>query len=365
MQLNIGEKIMTLRVNKNVTKERFAQFIGVDADTVGAWESGESYPPLETVVLIAGYFGVTADELLGIDRSGLEERRAQYIHRYEEAMNEGKLLLAVDTMHEALTHFPEDYSLKGMLMYALYCGCDRKNAVRFTSGEIISLGRDILENCTDDSIRIEARRLLCLHYFGDLGDAESARELAAELPDRASSREELLPQLTDGDDKLLCLQANSSFYTASLIRSIRRYADTADLDGIEKLSLYNLTLQIARLTHPDGDYCALSAELMDSCKSIAALHMAASEQDKALDALEAAANFAVTFDSMPEAVRRTSPLFSMIPSEKADAGADYLSSDKPLAQILLAELLELSVFEPLRYSEKLKAICATLEQKSE
>nr|MBQ4318111.1 helix-turn-helix transcriptional regulator [Clostridia bacterium] len=298
--IKIGEKILTLRVNKNVTIERFAHFLGVDIETVTSWEKGESYPPLETVVLLAGYFGVTADELLGVDRSNIEERIERYVSRYEEAMDAGLLPVAIDTMHEALNHFPDSFRFKGMLMYALYCSCDRKNAVRFASGEIIALGRDILENCTDDTIRCEARRILCLHYYSDLGDSDSARELAADLPDRLSSREEILPLITDGDDKLLCIRANSAFYTASLVRSIRSCAAMSDMSDTERLAMYNLSLQIARLTHPDGDYSELSGELMDSCKAIAALHMAAGESDKALDALECAANFAVAFDNMPE-----------------------------------------------------------------
>jgi hypothetical protein len=104
---------------------------------------------------------------------------------------------------------------------------------------------------------------------------------------------------------------------------------------------------------------------MDSCKAIAALHMSAGESEKALDALECAANFAVAFDNMPETVKHTSPLFADVPSMKCDADLKYLSDGETLAQKLLRELLELSCFEPLRYSEKLKAICEILGQKDE
>ncbi len=361
MQINIGNRIAALRTNKNVTPERFAAFFGVDAEVAARWESGEQYPSLEVVVAMAEYFGVTTDDLLGVEQSTIEDRVKMYTDRFEGYMSENKLLLAIDTMREALNHFPGDFKFKYMLMYALYCNCDRKGAVRFQSGEIISLGEDILASCTDDTVRVEARRLLCLHYALDLGETDRAQHLAAELPDRLSSREEVLPHIARPEERPTALQLNAEFYTYSLIHTIKEYAETADVSPMEKLGFYNLTLQLARLTHPSGDYLALSSELMDSCKSIAALHMASGESEKALDALEAAAKFAVAFDRMPRAVKHTSPLFSLIASHKEDAEV-YANSGETLCELLLREMLELSCFEPLRYSDKLREICALLEE---
>ena len=317
-----------------MTRERFAAFLGVDADKVRSWEDGEEYPPIEIIVVLSRYFGVTTDELLCVESMSLERRIEEYVRRYDSAMDSGNLLAAIDTMHEALRHFPDDYRFKGMLMYALCCNCDRKNTVMFTSGEIISLGEDILSGCTDDAIRLEARRLLCLHYCKALGETTNSIRHAAMLPGREYSREELLPFITNGDDKLCVLRENNRFYTASLVRSIREYADLC------------------------GDYHALAYELMECCKAIAALHMAMGESDKALDALEAAAGFAGDYDGMSSDTdaEHTSPLIALTTSQKPD------TSDTPAAQTLLGELLELSCFEPLRYSEKLRGICEMLEK---
>lgn len=358
MQINIGEKISALRTAKNVTRERFAAFLGVDAETVCSWEDGEAYPPIEIIVVLSRYFGVTTDELLCVESMSLERRIEEYVRRYDSAMDSGNLLAAIDTMHEALRHFPDDYRFKGMLMYALCCNCDRKNTVMFTSGEIISLGEDILSGCTDDAIRLEARRLLCLHYCKALGETTNSLRHAAMLPGREYSREELLPFITNGDDKLCVLRENNRFYTASLVRSIREYADLCGESDERRMMYYNTALRTAQLIYSDGDYHALAYELMECCKSIAALHMAMGESDKALDALEAAAGFAGDYDGMSSDTdaEHTSPLIALTTSQKPD------TSDTPASQTLLGELLELSCFEPLRYSEKLRGICEMLEK---
>jgi len=361
MQINIGEKIRTLRIAKNVTRERFAAFLGVTAEQVDLWEDGFEYPPLETVVLLSGYFKVPTDELLCVKQMSIEERKNSYTERYDRAMDEGKLLVAIDTMREALGHFPDDYRFKGMLMYALCCNCDRKNAVRFSSGDIIALGEDILAHCTEDDIRLEARRLLCLHYSEALGETTNSLRYAAGLPDRASSREEMLPLITDGEDKMRVLQENNAFYTASLVHSVREYAELCAKAGQSDSALigyYNLALQVARLTHPDGDYHELAFDLMEICKSAAALYMASGDNDKALDALEAAAGFASSYDNMPYEAERTSPLFDMTVSRKP---SDTVSA----RETMLGQLLELSCFEPIRYCDKLKEICDTLRGEDE
>ena len=91
--------------------------------------------------------------------------------------------------------------------------------------------------------------------------------------------------------------------------------------------------------------------------------MASGDRDKALDALESAANFAAEFDAMPDTLPHTSPMFTMITSEKTEARSSSFGTGKTLSETLLGELLELSCFEPLRYSEKLKTICEKLEKK--
>ena len=358
MFIHIGKKIEALRTARKIPADKFAAYLGVETAALSDWESGKSYPPLECIPAIADYFRVSTDELLCMDQYSNEEKLDEYMTRFEDCLKKGKKLLAVETVREALMHYPENYRFKCMLLYALYLNCDRKNAVRFSSAEMLALGEDILDHCTDDDLRIEARRLLALHYFNNLHDGENAVRMAQSMPDRMLSRQEMLPLVTEGKDRLQCCEANVAAYAQLLIRAVKRCAEDGDYTASQKLSFYAMTLQLARQIFPDGDYLALSAELFDTCRSMAALCMSIGEQDKALEALEAAARFALEFEKMPRSARHTSPLVSLVSSRRSDAGDEFLKK-KP-TETLLREMLELSCFEPLRYDDRLKKICDTL-----
>ena len=65
MQLNLGTKIRELRRRDGRTQDNLAETLGVTAQAVSRWESGGSYPDLETIPAIANYFHISIDELFG------------------------------------------------------------------------------------------------------------------------------------------------------------------------------------------------------------------------------------------------------------------------------------------------------------
>ena len=63
MQLNLGTKIRELRHRDGRTQDNLAEALGVTAQAVSRWESGGSYPDMESMPALANYFGVTIDEM--------------------------------------------------------------------------------------------------------------------------------------------------------------------------------------------------------------------------------------------------------------------------------------------------------------
>lgn len=51
---------------KGRTQEQFAANIGVSVQTVSRWENGVNYPDLSILPILASYFKVTTDYLLGV-----------------------------------------------------------------------------------------------------------------------------------------------------------------------------------------------------------------------------------------------------------------------------------------------------------
>lgn len=62
--MNIADRIQTLRKSKGMSQEGLADKIGVSRQTVSKWESEQSLPDLEKIILLSEYFGVTTDYLL-------------------------------------------------------------------------------------------------------------------------------------------------------------------------------------------------------------------------------------------------------------------------------------------------------------
>ncbi len=65
--MKLDEKIVRLRKGKSISQEKLAEEIGVSRQAVAKWETGESLPELEKLVLLATYFGVTLDSLVRDD----------------------------------------------------------------------------------------------------------------------------------------------------------------------------------------------------------------------------------------------------------------------------------------------------------
>ena len=72
MTIYLGENIKRLRLEKGLTQETLSEFLGVTSQSVSNWERGESYPDITMLPEIAGFFKVSVDELLGVNRAELE-----------------------------------------------------------------------------------------------------------------------------------------------------------------------------------------------------------------------------------------------------------------------------------------------------
>ena len=61
----IGNHILQLRKQKNITQEELAAELGVTATAVSKWENNYTLPDIMMLCALADYFSVTTDELLG------------------------------------------------------------------------------------------------------------------------------------------------------------------------------------------------------------------------------------------------------------------------------------------------------------
>ena len=61
----LAENIKSLRKQKNMSQAELAKLLHVSQQTVGSWETGRAIPGSDTLKILADYFNVTTDYLLG------------------------------------------------------------------------------------------------------------------------------------------------------------------------------------------------------------------------------------------------------------------------------------------------------------
>ncbi|MGI6349914.1 MAG: helix-turn-helix domain-containing protein [Eubacteriales bacterium] len=63
--MDFSERLKSLREERDLKQEDIAKKLNVDRSTVGKWESSPSRPDYDKLLILADYFGVSTDYLLG------------------------------------------------------------------------------------------------------------------------------------------------------------------------------------------------------------------------------------------------------------------------------------------------------------
>ena len=84
----LGQRISYYRKARNITQEELGEKCGVSSQAVSKWENDLSAPDITLLGTLAGLFGITTDELLG-----LKQQNATAVK--PETLNPDKLLLKI------------------------------------------------------------------------------------------------------------------------------------------------------------------------------------------------------------------------------------------------------------------------------
>lgn len=65
----IGEMIKDLRIKNDLSQSDLALSLGIKRHTISAYETGSITPPIDKLILISKYFGVSIDYLCGLSNN--------------------------------------------------------------------------------------------------------------------------------------------------------------------------------------------------------------------------------------------------------------------------------------------------------
>ena len=181
MNITLGDTIKRLRREKDVTQEKLADHLNISCQAISKWERGECYPDISMLIPIASYFGISVDELLGVDHAKNELEIQEYIKERQILNRDGKTAESQELTRRMTAQFPNDFRILLNYVLDLVYDCQVVNGAKEHRDEIIKHSTRILEECFDDDIRYETIFNL-INVYSTIGETEKALQLCDRFP---------------------------------------------------------------------------------------------------------------------------------------------------------------------------------------
>lgn len=206
MNLYFAQNFKKLRRDSDLTQEEIASALGVSPQAVSRWETGTTYPDIELLPIISAYFEVSIDQLLGVEQTCQKAKADEYKAQFQYAIERGMIDECIKISRKAVREFPRNWELQNQLMYALFvAGSDDGNIPNWQENvenykdEIIEIGNNIIQYCTDDAIRLDAKSRLGFHYC-EIGELEKGKQILESLPSIDSCKEIMMYWALQGEE---------------------------------------------------------------------------------------------------------------------------------------------------------------------
>ncbi len=197
--INIGNKIRELRKKKGITQEVLASVLCVSPQAVSKWESGLTYPDIEMIPVIAGYFEVSMDILFDYD---IREMKAKIKKIIDEAwqyfFDDTQKYIRV--IKDALQEYPCNEDLLSELLNAYEYNLRDKGDTSHLN-EIIELSDKIIAESTDFIRVCDVKEIQAAAYLKK-GEYQKAKSVLETLPREYDLRDWAFAFRLSGRDKL-------------------------------------------------------------------------------------------------------------------------------------------------------------------
>ncbi len=205
--IKLGEKIKSLRKQKNISQEVFASYLGVSFQAVSKWENGNTMPDVAMIPAIASFFGVSTDELFDFNLFETEKQveaicHEAYKYRFTDGARSEKIL------REGLQRFPGNDIILNNLLYTM--------DYRDRADEVITLCKSLIESTKDDSVKYDAARILATCYKEN-GYDELVTPTLEIIPEIYFTKLELMASLLSGEERYEAAQKQKNISAEDLI----------------------------------------------------------------------------------------------------------------------------------------------------
>lgn len=261
MKLEFGEKVRSLRTERGLTQEKLADFLGVSFQAVSKWERGDTVPDIYMLPSIASFFGVTIDYLLNYDVNK-EKDISEYEKKYYQLWQARDSEALVSVMKEAIIRYPAEYRLLVRYLNALVWHKEKSDeAIIEAKNEIIAVYERIIDNCTVDSIRMWAKKIIIGFYIklssieGTGITIKDAENILNEMPLMQNSRDYILCRFYKDERRDMVSKSAVSelLYLLNDVITVN-WVYRADVPIHEKINALESLISVNKTVYTDEDF---------------------------------------------------------------------------------------------------------------
>lgn len=154
MKITLSENLRKMRRDRDLTQEDLANFLGISFQAVSKWERDEGYPDISLLPVIANFFGVTVDALIGNDVITQEDKIQKYCMEYEQYNTNGEMDSAAVAAANAYRDYPYDWRIIDIYCRSLTRGYSQHPGEKLP--ELRMLCQMVKDKCPDAKIRMHA-----------------------------------------------------------------------------------------------------------------------------------------------------------------------------------------------------------------
>lgn len=221
--MNIGNKIKELRKKRGITQEQLASSIGISFQAVSKWENGIALPDITLAPILAGYFGISMDELFEFN---LKEMEAEVESIVNEAypFRESEPCKSRGIIEAGLKKYPDNEILLNNLLYVL----------NYTEhpDETILVASFLIEKTNQADIQYDALRFLAYAYKVK-GDLKSAEAAINQIPEIYFTKLTEMAYLLEGKAKFEAAEKQKWISFENLIQMMEKMAEYYESEGLQ------------------------------------------------------------------------------------------------------------------------------------
>lgn len=325
MNIYFSENIKDLRTKRNLTQEKLAEYLGVSFQAISKWERGECYPDITLLPIISNFFGVTLDELFGINRAETETKLINMIKKYDNLCD---VNMRKELLSKLIQTSPNDFRvLLRELGYLVHFCNDSDSAKR-----IKVIYNNIKQNCSSGKIRISATRHI-IYYYADLANCNNSSVSFADVESLLKD----MPYMRDGQEFIssyLYPAGHPNYYKniqesieesiCLLDTSVSHYFLYDENFSVEyKIDMLQKSILIKNIIYDDRNYGRQWKSIIYSYGNLGCLYFEKGDLEKSLENLKKSAELAKEFDSLDRITIMHSSLFDGRKFDKHKLGSTY------------------------------------------